>query len=76
MLANVQQATIKPIITDAVVPGTLVHTDEYSIYTCLPAWGYEHKTQMGQNPGHAHAQEQTPLLIVHAKPLMQNAYFQ
>jgi len=32
--------------------------------------------QMGQNPGHAHAQEQTPLLIVHAKPLMQNAYFQ
>jgi len=32
--------------------------------------------QMGQNPGHAHAQEQTPLLIVHAKLLMQNAYFQ
>jgi len=28
MLANVQQATIKPIITAAVAPGTLVHTDE------------------------------------------------
>ncbi len=30
MLANVQQATIKPIITAAVTPGTLIHTDEYS----------------------------------------------
>ena len=23
---------------------TLVHTDEYSIYARLPAWGYKHKT--------------------------------
>jgi len=44
MLANVQQRTIKPIITAAVTPGTLVHTDEYSIYARLPAWGYGHKT--------------------------------
>ncbi len=44
MLANVQQRTIKPVITAAVVPGTLVHTDEYSIYARLPAWGYGHKT--------------------------------
>jgi len=43
-LANVQQATIKPVITAAVTPGTLVHTDEYSIYARLPAWGYGHKT--------------------------------
>ena len=35
MLANVQQATIKPIITAAVTPGTLVHTDEYSIYASV-----------------------------------------
>jgi len=44
----------------------------------LRAFERRHATpwQMGQNPGHAHAQEQTPLLIVHAKPLMQNAYFQ
>jgi len=27
-LANVQQRTIKPVITAAVAPGTLVHTDE------------------------------------------------
>jgi len=44
MLANVQQAMIKPIISAAVAPGTLVHTDEYGIYARLPAWGYRHKT--------------------------------
>ncbi len=33
-----------PIITAAVTPGTLVHTDEYSIYNRLPASGYRHKT--------------------------------
>jgi len=44
MLANVQQATIKPVITAAVAPGTLVHTDEYAIYARLPSWGYGHKT--------------------------------
>ena len=38
MLANVQQATIKPIIKAAVTEGTLIHTDEYSIYARLPAW--------------------------------------
>jgi len=44
MLANMQQRTIKPIITAAVTPGTLVHTDEYGIYARLPAWSYRHKT--------------------------------
>ena len=44
MLANVRAATIKPIITAAVAPGTLIHTDKYSIYARLPAWGYDHKT--------------------------------
>ncbi len=44
MLANVRQATIKPIITAAVTPGTLVHTDEYGTCARLPAWGCRHKT--------------------------------
>ena len=44
MLPNVRQATIKPIITQAVAPGTLIHTDEYDIYARLPARGYGHKT--------------------------------
>ncbi len=44
LLPNVQQATIKPVIAASVVPGTLIHTDEYDIYARLPAWGYGHKT--------------------------------
>src|SRR5688572_29087778 len=42
MLANVQQATIHPIIENA--KGTLIHTDEYDIYARLENWGYGHKT--------------------------------
>ena len=44
MLANVQQTTIEPVITGVVAQGALVHTDEYKVYTRLPAWGYRHKT--------------------------------
>jgi transposase len=44
MLANMQRATIKPIIEAAVAKHTLVHTDEYSTYARVPAWGYRHKT--------------------------------
>ena len=44
MLANVQQKTIKPIITAVVAPGTLIHTDEYGIYARLESWGYGHKS--------------------------------
>jgi transposase len=44
MLANVRQTTVKPVITAAVAPGSLVHTDEYNAYARLEAWGYRHKT--------------------------------
>ncbi len=44
MLANVQQQTIKPIMKQTILPGTLVFTDEYNIYTRLEQWGYSHKT--------------------------------
>jgi transposase len=44
MLENVQQATIRPIITASVTTGALIHTDEYDIYARLTAWGYRHKT--------------------------------
>jgi transposase-like protein len=43
MLANVQQKTIEPCITETIVPGTRVYTDEYSMYARLRAWGYDHK---------------------------------
>lgn len=44
MLSNVQQMTIAPLIKATIVPGSLVYTDEYAIYTPLSKWGYEHKT--------------------------------
>ncbi|MCB2264422.1 MAG: transposase [Candidatus Thiosymbion ectosymbiont of Robbea hypermnestra] len=36
MLEDVRQTTIRP--------GTLVLTDEYTIYHRLPEWGFEHQT--------------------------------
>jgi transposase-like protein len=39
LLDNVRQKTIKPLILQTVAAGTLMHTDEYSIYGRLPEWG-------------------------------------
>jgi transposase-like protein len=44
MLPNVQQATIQPVITRTVQPGSRLDTDEYDSYNRLPDWGYEHQT--------------------------------
>ena len=44
MLHNVQQKTIEPLLRKTILPGTLIHTDEYGIYNRLPLWGYQHKT--------------------------------
>jgi len=44
VLANVQQATIKPLILAGVALGSLINTDEYAIYSRLPRWGFGHKT--------------------------------
>jgi transposase len=44
LMANVKQKTIEPFIKETIVPGTLLYTDEYSIYARLCAWGYEHKS--------------------------------
>jgi transposase-like protein len=43
LLANVKQKTIEPLIKATIRPGTLVYSDEYSIYVRLPTWGYSHK---------------------------------
>jgi transposase-like protein len=43
LLANVKQKTIEPFMKDTIMAGTLVYTDEYSIYARLQAWGYGHK---------------------------------
>jgi transposase len=44
LLANVQQATIRPVIEGSVARGALVHTDEYDVDARLEGWGYRHKT--------------------------------
>ena len=44
MLENVQQKTIKPLITHTIQAGSLIYTDEYNIYNRLPEWGFAHKT--------------------------------
>jgi len=43
MRENVQQPTIEPLIKHTVVPGSLVYTDDDTIYARLCAWGDEHK---------------------------------
>ena len=64
-LANVQQKTIKPVITAAVAPGALVHTDEYSIHARLPAWGYRHKTVCHGRGEHARDEDGDGFCEVH-----------
>src|SRR3954451_12665271 len=44
MLADVRQATIRPVIEAGVAEDALVHTDEYDIHARLAEWGYGHKT--------------------------------
>jgi transposase-like protein len=44
LLANVKQKTIEPLIQDTMDAGTLVYTDEYSMYARLQSWGYDHKS--------------------------------
>src|SRR5262249_49319475 len=44
LLANVKQKTIEPFMKDTIMSGTLVYTDEYSIYARLQSWGYDHKS--------------------------------
>jgi len=44
MLANVQQATIEPLLRRTIAPGAVVYTDAYDIYARLPEWGSTHQT--------------------------------
>ena len=49
MLPNVKQKTIKPIITTVFIKGTMIYTDEYSIYARLSVWGYQHNVTAEAN---------------------------
>jgi hypothetical protein len=43
LLANVKPKTIEPLITGPIVAGTLVYTDDYSLYARLQTWGDDQK---------------------------------
>ncbi len=44
MLPDVRQETLAPVLCDVVQPGTMVYTDDSTIYARLEAWGYGHQT--------------------------------
>ena len=44
MLGDVKRATIAPLIRQTIAIGSMVFTDEYSIYNKLAEWGYDHQT--------------------------------
>ena len=67
MLANVQQTTIRPIIEGVVAPGSCIHTDEYSIYARLTAWGYEHRTVCHGRGEYARDEDGDGFCEVHAE---------
>jgi hypothetical protein len=52
LLANVKQKTIEPLIKDTIIPGTLVYTDEYSIYAVNVRGS--HSPKMDHSPPYAH----------------------
>ena len=69
MLANVQQATIKPVLKAAVSEGTLIHTDEHSIDARLPAWGCRHKTVCHGRGEHARDKDGDGFREVHVNTM-------
>ena len=69
MLPNVKQKTIKPIITTVVVKGTMIYTDEYSIYARLPVWGYQHKTVCHSRGEYARDEDSDGFYEVHVNTM-------
>jgi transposase len=69
MLANVQQKTIRPIIEGVVASGSRIHTDEYSIYSRLRAWGYEHRTVCHDRGEYARDEDGDGFCEVHVNTL-------
>lgn len=69
MLENVKQATIKPLIKQTIQPGSLICTDEYTIYSRLPEWGYDHKTVNHSNGEYARDEDGDGFHEVHINTL-------
>jgi transposase len=69
LLANVRQATIKPLLLAGVALGSLINTDEYAIYGRLPEWGFGHKTVNHGRGEYARDEDGDGLCEVHVNTL-------
>jgi transposase-like protein len=69
LLANVQQATIKPLILAGVALGSLINTDEYTIYGRLPQWGFAHKAVNHGRGEYAHDEDGDGFCEVHVNTM-------
>jgi transposase-like protein len=69
MLANVQQKAIEPLINETIAPGTLVYTDEDSMYARLYAWGYAHKSVNHGRSEYARDEDGDGLCEVHVNTM-------
>ena len=69
MLENVQKVTIEPIIKATVARGTMVYTDEYTIYNSLERWGYGHKTVCHSAGEYARDEDGDGFCEVHANTM-------
>ena len=65
MLPDVKRETIEPIIKATVISGSLVNTDEYTIYNKLEEWGYQHKTVNHSNGEYARDEDGDGFCEVH-----------
>ena len=69
MLANMQQATSKPLIDTTVAPGAVIYTDEYDIYNRLPEWGYERESVCHRAGEYARDDDGDGFCQVHVKTM-------
>src|SRR3954453_6442581 len=69
LLANVRQATIKPLILASVALGSLINTDEYAIYGRLLEWGFGHKAVNHGQGEYARDEDGDGFCEVHVKTM-------
>lgn len=69
VLSDVRKPTIKPLIEKFIKPGSLVNTDEYSIYGDLTLWGYEHRTVCHSHKEYARDEDGDGFCEVHVNTM-------
>src|SRR4029078_11283807 len=65
----VKKKRTQRVITAPVPPDSWIHTDEYAIYTRLPAWGYRHKTVCHGRGEYARDEDRDGFLAAHVNTI-------